>query len=216
MSPQFIKWKSGINRATKNGSDFEKWLFIRLSAVLLAGKAGELFPLKMGLFGLRIDAQIRRIDDLSSTWNYSYCVLCQSFSCAKIVIYHPKKVKKSLSELPPWVFDATGYPHNIEPGDFLEEVGKRWDEKKEIPHEVGLALGYPIKDVLGYMGLLSLPCTGMCGWRIHGDPQPSLCISRKYKRARQRAESFLQKPVAHPMRNEIGKKFIVPAIKDTR
>jgi hypothetical protein len=196
MNPQFIKWKARMNHATENNSDFERWIFIHLSAVLFAGKAGELFSLKVGLFGLRVDVQLRQIDVLSSMWNCSYRVLCRSLSCVKVVIYHPEKVKKSLSELPPWVFDAMGYPYNVEPGDFLEEIGKRWQEKKAIPHEVGLALGYPIKDVLGYMGLVPLPCTGMCGWRIHGDPRPSLCISRRYKRARQRVEAFLQEPAA--------------------
>ena len=37
-----------------------------------------------------------------------------------------------------------------------------------IPHEIGVALGYPLDDVFGYMGLLPLACKGVCGWKVYG------------------------------------------------
>ena len=82
---------------------------------------------------------------------------------------------------------------HIGPTEFLEEVGRRWRHKGQIPHEIGLALGYPIKDVLGYMGLVPLPCTGGCGWRIYGDPNPSLRRSCEFERARGQAIAFLNR-----------------------
>ncbi len=45
--------------------------------------------------------------------------------------------------------------------------------------------------MFGFMGLISLPEVGGCGWRIFGDPGPSLRRSRRYALARERAAAFL-------------------------
>ena len=43
-----------------------------------------------------------------------------------------------------------------------------------FPHEIGAILGYPLKDVAGFMGWVHLPVTGQGPWKIYGDPRPSL------------------------------------------
>lgn len=45
-----------------------------------------------------------------------------------------------------------------------------------FPHEIGAILGYPLKDVAGFMGWVRLPVTGQGPWRIYGDPRPSLDV----------------------------------------
>jgi len=54
----------------------------------------------------------------------------------------------------------------------------------EFPHEVGVFLGYPLKDVLSFMGLLPLPYRKTQGWRIYGDESPSNEVYEKYRQAR--------------------------------
>jgi hypothetical protein len=196
MSPQLQAWKTQMTRLPENRAAFEKWFFVHIAGVLFAGKAGELLNLRAGQFQLSIDEQLRRIEALSPAWKYSQRVLCRIASCARVVLYDPGKVHDALSEAPQWVFDEMGYPHGIGPAEFLEEVGRRWREKGQIPHEIGLALGYPVKDVLGYMGLVPLPCTGGCGWRIHGNPAASLSRSREFREAKEKALAFLSKSKA--------------------
>lgn len=191
MSPQFEAWKTQMSLLPESKAAFERWLFVHIAGVLFADKAGELLTLSAGQCNLSIDQQIRRSEALSPLWKYSHLVLCQSLSCARMVIYDQVKVQEVLSEAPQWVFDEMGYPHDVGPPEFLKEVGRRWREKGQIPHEIGLALGYPIKDVLGYMGLDSSSCTGICGWRIYGDLNPSLRRSREFRQAKQQAEAFL-------------------------
>jgi hypothetical protein len=193
MSPQLQAWKAQMNRLPENKAAFEKWLFVHIAGVLFADKAGELLTLRAGQFQLSIDEQIRRIETLSPAWKYSQRVLCRIASCARVVLYDPGKVRDALLEVPQWVFDGMGYPLGIGPAEFLEEVGRRWRQKGQIPHEIGLALGYPVKDVLGYMGLVPLPCTGGCGWRIHGNPATSLRRSREFSEAKEKALAFLSK-----------------------
>ncbi|MBW2039277.1 MAG: DUF3793 family protein [Deltaproteobacteria bacterium] len=162
-----------------------------MASVLFADKAGELLMLRAEHSELSIDQRIERIAALSRSWGFSYLVLCRSQVCARVIIYDQMKVQKTLSNVPQWVFDKMGYPHDIGPIEFLEEVGRRWQDKGQIPHEIGLALGYPIKDVLGYMGLIPLRSTGNCGWRIYGDPTPSLRKSREFEQAREQAAAFI-------------------------
>jgi hypothetical protein len=73
-----------------------------------------------------------------------------------------------------------GYPP---PGDLpgtLAELQRRFRAGSALPHEIGLFLGYPLKDVAGYMGRTDLPCTGCRMWRIYGDPTPSLALSDRF------------------------------------
>nr|WP_092070417.1 DUF3793 family protein [Dendrosporobacter quercicolus]NSL48239.1 DUF3793 family protein [Dendrosporobacter quercicolus DSM 1736]SDM10212.1 Protein of unknown function [Dendrosporobacter quercicolus] len=48
------------------------------------------------------------------------------------------------------------------------------------PHEFGLLLGIPLKDVLGFMGLSDQPlCCRGC-WHIYGNPECSLEVMKKF------------------------------------
>lgn len=53
-----------------------------------------------------------------------------------------------------------------------------------VPHEIGLILGYPLKDVAGFMGLgrLRFSCQGP--WRIYGNPRESLVLAESHLQCR--------------------------------
>jgi hypothetical protein len=65
-----------------------------------------------------------------------------------------------------------------------------------FPHEIGLFLGYPLKDVAGFMGWTKLPVSGQDTWKIYGNPRKSLelaachrdCRCRMAERLRRSAE----------------------------
>ncbi|SHK60846.1 Protein of unknown function [Tepidibacter formicigenes DSM 15518] len=42
-----------------------------------------------------------------------------------------------------------------------------------IPDEIGVFLGYPLKDVMGFIGHPSLKLTKIKGWRVYGDSRLS-------------------------------------------
>jgi hypothetical protein len=194
MSPRWEEWKFHVGRLPGKRAAFEKWFFVHLAGVLFGGKAGELIMLSPGLFGLGLGRQAGYVEVLSRSWNCSALVLSREERCVRMVIYDPARVRQVLDRMPRWAFDAIGHRPGIGPREFLEEVGRRWRREGRVPHEIGLALGYPVKDVLGFMGVVSLPCTGRCGWRIHGCPNPSLLKSRMYRQAREAASAFLEGP----------------------
>jgi hypothetical protein len=167
-------------------------VFVQIAGVLFAGKAGELLTLRAREGGIDVNQQIEIIETLTRSFDISCLVLCRKKCCARAVVYNPTEVKKTLSMTPGWFFEKTDYHPAMGPDLFLKEIRRRWEQTDQIPHEIGLALGYPVKDVLGYMGLIPLPCTGRCGWRIHGNPLPSVRKSRRYEKAREKAVAFLR------------------------
>lgn len=192
ISRNYYSWKEELSSLESEESEFQKWLFVHIASVLFGGKAGELLNLTSEHSDSSINRQREIIERLSLKWKFSYHFLVQDSRSAKVIIYNNNKVHDAISRVPPCIFnDQLNYPIGISPGEFLETVKERWKKTREIPHEIGLALGYPIKDVLGYMGLLPLKCMGLCGWRIYGDPAPSLNECRKFTHARKCALIFL-------------------------
>jgi hypothetical protein len=192
ISRKFANWKKEVDCLPGPETEFQKWLFIHIAGVLFGGKAGELLTLNAAQCGLPSDGQVRVIGELSGKWGYSYLVLYKNPGSAKVIFYKDDAVRKALSEIPPCILEGDlNYRAGMEPEEFLKEIGLRWKTSGQIPHEIGIALGYPVKDVLGYMGLLPLECNGICGWRIYGNPASSLHKCRMYTRARQGAMAFL-------------------------
>lgn len=74
-----------------------------------------------------------------------------------------------------------GYPEQYSLEGYVDFLVARLN-RKDFPHEIGLFLGYPFKDVLGYIGHPSLKLVKINGWKIYGDDK----LSNK------RYESFLQ------------------------
>lgn len=75
------------------------------------------------------------------------------------------------------------YPQQYTLESYLE-ILKRRIKTLEFPHEAGVFLGYPLKDVLGFMGLLPLPYRRTQGWRIYGDEELSNQVYAKHTQAR--------------------------------
>jgi len=192
MPGHIVHWKTRVEQLPAPLSEFEKWLFVSLASVLFGGKAGELLSLPTQQFGLSPAERLARLAQLVEHWGLAQQVMYGSSTSTTVIIYREHTVREVLRQISPCVLSCElGYASDDQPAVFLSEVARRWRERGAIPHEIGLALGYPIKDVLGFMGLLPLDCSGCCGWRIYGNPADSLTLSRSYAEANRRALHFL-------------------------
>lgn len=180
-----IRWQ------TMNGNEaaLEQWLLIHAAPVIFAEKAGELLAIPTTQFPLTQEEILAGCERFASHHQVQCRALCHSEQSYKVIIYVPERVQAQLKNTPPCTLcDKLGYCVGIEAEAFLSEVAQRWQASGELPHEIGLALGYPVKDVLGFMGLNQLPCTGCFGWRVYGDPTPSRQASQSYQVARVHAQ----------------------------
>jgi len=191
MKPVYETWKSRIARLPTAEADFERWLFVKIAGVLFGRKGGELLVLRCEQSTLSCQQRLRQIAGLANSWQFSCLMLNQNRHGAKVIVYDRARVRQMLSRIPTKVFHRMGYQPGIGARAFLGEIKRRWEQTGRIPHEVGLALGYPLKDVVGFMGLYPLRYSGGCGWRIYGNPNRSLRRSRQFQQAREQALRFL-------------------------
>ncbi len=79
-----------------------------------------------------------------------------------------------------------GYDKAASLDQLLAELKQRVANGATFPHEIGLFIGYPAKDVAAFMGLIKLPLTCQGPWKIYGNPFESLNLVEQYRCCRQR------------------------------
>ncbi len=78
----------------------------------------------------------------------------------------------------------SGYSEDLSLDGVLQHLISRLDG--DFPHEIGIFLGYPLKDVAGFMGLVRLPFACQGPWKIYGDPTRSLQLAEIHRASRRR------------------------------
>jgi len=68
----------------------------------------------------------------------------------------------------------------------LSELEERCRVGEGFPHEIGIFLGYPLKDVAAFLGWVALPFTAQGPWKIYGQPEMSLDLAATHRRCRER------------------------------
>lgn len=63
----------------------------------------------------------------------------------------------------------------------LEQLSRRFCLEQEYPHEIGVFLGYPLEDVLGFMEHRgrNFTCCGL--WKCYGDPSAAQARFARYR-----------------------------------
>ncbi len=61
-----------------------------------------------------------------------------------------------------------------------------------FPHEIGIFLGYPLKDVKGFIEKGSMPLTATGRWQVFGTPKESMQLMHAYKKAEEVLLRFVE------------------------
>ncbi|MFT9494062.1 DUF3793 family protein [Anaerosolibacter sp.] len=155
-----------------SSDDFIKWLVQLLGPVLLGVKPAEIlsFP-KNNQEGLNKMEIIKQVFQYCSKVGYKEVTI--SNRCTKLFFYHKASLNQALSDSRNLKFlRQLGYANNYDMEDYLNLLLNKV-HSGEIPDEIGLFLGYPLKDVIGFIGHSSLKLTKIKGWRVYGDPRLS-------------------------------------------
>ncbi len=103
-----------------------------------------------------------------------------------LLIYHPQLLKKRLNSLTSITFlTRLGYRNPQDISDVLRQLSERFCGD-ELPHEIGWFLGYPLKDVEGFMGHKALEVSGQRLWKIYGHAHRSHALADLYQKHHQR------------------------------
>lgn len=160
-----------------------RWVLSNSGSVFMGGKPGELLTMDTTQFACGAEQALATLTETAQGWGLDVAVVQHCGTRVRVVIYHHGKVEADLRMVPGWALRHLGFPAQVSPTAFLRTIRERWECGQAIPHEIGFALGYPAKDVLGFMGLLNLDHTGECGWRVYGEPTESYERGRQFARA---------------------------------
>ena len=83
------------------------------------------------------------------------------------------------------ILHKAGYSSPSDAEQTLSELQSRLTGNR-FPHEIGVFLGYPLKDVVGFMGWARISFTCQGPWKIYGDPSESLRLAESHRQCRYR------------------------------
>ena len=131
---------------------------------------------------------------LSSSMNIlRFRVLQTSKRALLLFCYHPGQLDKHLAHAGIRVLlGKSGYDISLSSEELLTLLAEKIGGSANFPHEIGLFIGYPAKDVAAFMGLVDLPFTCQGPWKIYGKPDKSICLANSFRNSRQVMVSHLK------------------------
>jgi len=101
-----------------------------------------------------------------------------------LFVYRPRALDELLAQRSvAAMLGRVGYPAAGRRGEVLDELERRL-AGGAFPHEIGIFLGYPLKDVAAFMGWVGLPFACQGPWKIYGDPRASLRLAERHRSCR--------------------------------
>ena len=164
-------------------------ILIRQGAPTLAGiKTGSLFPCPCEDREALLD-DIRQLNRRLGPSGLRVVPVRRQAGRALIYVYRPARLRQDLAQpAAQRLLAERGYPCG-QPERCVARLMQRLRQAAEFPHEIGLFLGYPVEDVIGFIENKGKNCL-CCGcWKCYTDAeaaQKAFCRFRKctsvYKR----------------------------------
>lgn len=153
---------------------------------------------------------------LSSSMNIlRFRVLQTSQRALLLFCYHPRQLDRHLAHAGIRVLlGKAGYDTSLSSEELLASLAEKVAVSANFPHEIGLFIGYPAKDVAAFMGLVDLPFACQGPWKIYGNPDKSICLANLFRDSRKVMVSRL-KSCGSPSEylatlNSNGRQFFYP------
>lgn len=134
-------------------------------------------------------AEAESIEQVLNQTDIAVCPLYQTGERTTFLLYHPERMQCHLTApATSKCMNGFGYcsmeiHHTIE--QFRANYDRYLSDKKSFPHEMGILLGYPVEDVLGFMhhqGENYLYCGY---WKVYGRLDDKLRMFQAYEDARE-------------------------------
>lgn len=174
----------------KKSDEFINWLVEVLAPVLMGSKPSELISLPK--YDSELTNKINIIEEYIGKCNrIEYKIYVYKNNSIKVFFYNPIALNNCLMEKRNLRFlKSLGYPREYSLYNYLRFLVNRI-KNNFIPDEIGIFLGYPLKDIIGFMGHPSLKLTKVNGWRVYGDPRLSDMKFKEFIEAKLKIRNLL-------------------------
>lgn len=161
-------------------------LFATHCAPALAGVApANLISLRRGDFP-HLEEELRKYHQAFARRGVCFHTLCSCPRHELILVYRPEMMVQALQrEGVEEILNPCGYDLTQSVEEILAHLGQRVRQGGSFPHEIGVFLGYPVEDVVGFMEHKGQNFK-LCGpWKVYGDVEAAkVCFARIQKVSR--------------------------------
>ena len=121
--------------------------------------------------------------DVAISLGVSFYELRQNEEGIQVLIYKPELLRKCLVRKSSISFlREYGYKEDMSLEDSLDQLKCRY--RAGCPHELGIFLGYPVKDVEGFIEKQGKDCLLCRYWKVYHNPRRATCMFDAYDRAK--------------------------------
>lgn len=182
--------KKDCNKCKYSKDEFIVRLIGILGPVILKVKPSEILSFSKN--DKDYEDKLNKIEEVfSKCTEIKYMVIDYNGQGKKVLFYRENELNNTLLDKRNLKFlKSIGYPSSYTLENYLSFIANKIGEGT-IPHEIGVFLGYPLKDVLGFLGYPSLKLTKINGWRVYGDSLLSDIKYNEFKNAKESIKTLL-------------------------
>ncbi len=115
--------------------------------------------------------------------NFRYFELWNAPERTVVLFYHPNLLQKALlEESGAYYLQSCGYRSELTLETALSDLKTRY--QAGCPHEIGIFLGIPLPDVLGFIDNRGKKALAGGYWKVYHDPAPKLALFSRYQEAK--------------------------------
>ena len=142
------------------------------------------------LFRCSVSSQ-EMLNDFLMRWNTRLYEKGISLAClhvlscgALIYVYREKNLMEELEKTGVKNFLIRCGYENFNTPLLIKKLSRRFYESQEFPHEIGVFLGYPLVDVIGFIENAGKNCKCSGCWKVYGDEAEAQKTFRKLQKCR--------------------------------
>lgn len=175
----------------KINSSYITWLVEVLGPVLMGSKPSEIISIPF--HDNNRDNKLEEISNhFSKCSKIEYIFIERENISLKILFVNRSALEKKLSCRKCQNFlKFLGYPKYVTVDSYLDHLVSKISSDN-FPDEIGIFLGYPIKDVVGFMGYGNYSISSTKYWRVYGDPKPSEDLYSKFINHRSKMRDLIK------------------------
>lgn len=163
-------------------------ILVRLGPIIWGVKPAEILNIKLG----HDLEKCKKCFKNYSKVEFIEIKKLEKYPRMQVLFYHKLLLQKTLCKKVNLDFlIKLGYPSKPKINIYINILKEKL-RSKEFPHEIGVFLGYPLKDVLGFMGECPLELVAIEGWRYYGSKKLSELQYKKVRKAREDFRLFLR------------------------
>lgn len=168
----------------KNSQCLERYI-IEYCAPTLAGiKTGGMFRIKFSS-DVEMYTEIRKTRNILKSKNMSLMLLQNDGPNALIYVFREDKLEEDLKDPDiDCLLGDLGYSKgNLKM--VLRQLKERMAVSTDFPHEIGAFLGYPPKDVIGFVENRGSNCLCSGWWKVYHDADTAKTMFKKFDKCRE-------------------------------